>query len=47
MGIIRNRKTAKTGQRSQRKELVNVIGLKANKPKSKGCGNWAEEAQKI
>ena len=32
---------------AQRKELVNEIGLKANKSKGKGCGNWARKAQKI
>ena len=32
---------------TQRKELVNKIGSKANKPKGKGCGNWAQEAQRI
>ena len=32
---------------AQRKELVNGIGSKANKPKSKECGNWAKEAQRI
>ena len=32
---------------AQRKELVNGIGLQANKPKDKGCGNWAREAQRI
>ena len=30
-----------------RKELVNVISSKANKPKGKGCGNWAGKSQKI
>ena len=32
---------------AQRKELVNGIGSKANKPKGKGCGNWVREAQRI
>ena len=32
---------------AQRKELVNGIGSKANKPKGKGCDNWVREAQKI
>ena len=34
-------------ERAQRKELVNGVGSKANKPKSKGYGNWVGEAQKI
>ena len=32
---------------AQRKELVNGIGLKANKLKGKGCGNWVREIQRI
>ena len=32
---------------AQRKELVNGISSKANKPKGKGCSNWAKEAQMI
>ena len=40
------RKQRQTGG-AQRKELVNGIGSKANKPKGKGCGNWVKEAQKI
>ena len=32
---------------AQRKELVNEVGSKANKPKSKGYGNWAGEARKV
>ena len=44
MRIIRSRKQAKMGQRSPKKELVNEIGSKANKPKSKRYGNWAGEA---
>ena len=32
---------------AQRKELVNEIGSKVNKPKSKWCGNWVKEDQKI
>ena len=47
MGIIRYGNIAKMGQRSPKKELVNGVGSKANKPKGKGCGNWAEKAQKI
>ena len=47
MGIIRSGKQVKTGQRSPKKRLVNGIGLKANKHKSKGYGNWAGETQKI
>ena len=48
MGIMRNRKKAKKGARgAQRKELVNGIGLKANKHKGKGYGNWAKGAQGI
>ena len=47
MGIIRSGKQVKTGQRSPEKGLVNRIGSKANKHKSKGYGNWAEETQKI
>ena len=42
IGIIKKWK-----QRSQRKELVNGVGAKANKPQSKGYGNWVMEAQKI
>ena len=34
-------------QRAQRKELVNGVGAKANKPQSKGYGNWVMETQKI
>ena len=37
----------KGAEGAQRKELVNGIGSKANKPKSKECGNWIREAQKI
>ena len=40
------RKQKQTGG-DQRKELVNGIGSKANKPKGKGCGNWVKEAQRI
>ena len=47
MGIMRNGKKAKWVGRAQRKELVNGIGLKANKPKGKGCGNWVREIQRI
>ena len=47
MGIIRSGKQVKTGQRSPKKRLVNGIGSKANKHKSKGYGNQAGEAQKI
>jgi len=48
MGIMRNRKKAKKGARgAQRKELVNGIGLKANKSKGKRYGNWAKGAQGI
>ena len=49
MGIIKNRKKAskKRAGGAQRKELVNGIGLKANKPKGKDCGNWARKAQRI
>ena len=32
---------------AQQKELVNGISSKANKPKGKGCSNWAKEAQMI
>ena len=32
---------------TQRKKLVNGVGLQANKPKDKGYGNWAKEAQRI
>ena len=46
MGIIRNRRKQKQAGRVQRKKLVNGIGLKANKPKSKRCGSWVGEAQK-
>ena len=34
----------KQAGRAQRNELVNGIGSKANKPKGKGCDNWAKEA---
>ena len=49
MRIIKNRKKAsKKGARgAQRKELVNGIGSKANKPKGKDCGNWTRKAQRI
>ena len=36
---MRNGKKAKWVGGAQRKELVNRIGSKANKPKGKGCGN--------
>jgi len=39
MGIVKNGKKAKRGRGAQRKELVNGIGSKANKPKGKGCDN--------
>ena len=47
MRIMRNGKKAKQAGGAQRKELVNEIGSKANKPKGKGCGNQAKEAQRI
>ena len=40
-------KKAKWPGEAQRNELVNGIGSKANKPKGKGCDNWAREAQRI
>ena len=47
MRIIRNGKKAKWVGRAERKELVNGISSKTNKPKGKGCGNWAREIQRI
>ena len=47
MRIKRSRKKANTVGGALRKELVNEIGSKANKAKSKGYGNWAQEAQNI
>ena len=44
---MRNGKKAKWVGGAQKKELVNGIGLKANKPKGKGCCNWVKEAQGI
>ena len=44
---MRNGKKAKWVGGAQRKELVNEIGSKANKPKGKGCGNWVKEIQRI
>jgi len=44
MRIIRIERKQNRARGAQIKELVNEIGLKANKPKGKGCGNWAEEA---
>ena len=32
---------------AQRKELVNRISSKADKPKGKGCSNWAKDAQRM
>ena len=37
----------KQARGAQSKEVVNGIGSKANKPKGKGGGNWAKEAQRI
>ena len=47
MRIMRNGKKAKWVEGAQRKELANGIGLKANKLKGKGCGNWVRETQRI
>ena len=47
MRIMRNRKKAKRAGGAQRKELVNGIGSKANKPKGKGCANQGRETQRI
>ena len=44
MRIIRSRKQAKMAEGAQRKDLVNEISLKANKPKSKGYDNWVRES---
>ena len=40
-------KKQKGARGAQRKELVNEIGLEANKLKGKGHDNWAREAQEI
>ena len=37
----------KRAKGAQRKELVNGISSKANKPKDKGCSNWAKDAQRM
>ena len=34
-GIVRDRKKVKMGREAQRKELVNKVSLKVNKPKGK------------
>jgi len=47
MRIMRKGKKAKRAEGVQKRELVNGIDLKVNKPKGKGCGNYAREAQRI